>query len=148
MKRNEIEIIQEKLAALQPYSKELKLLQGVTLEEYCKNNLYRRTTERLIQLIIEAATVINNMIVKGLGKEVPSDYYSSFFKMAEVNVFPVSFALEITPSAGLRNIIVHEYQKIDDVIVHGSMRKVLDYYLQYMNYVNDFLENKMTDGNR
>jgi len=140
MKRPDKEIMQEKLSALQSYYRELTELQHITYEEYCSSNLYRRTVERLLQLIVETATDTNNMVLKMLGKETPTDYYSSFIKMAECNVFPMEFALEIAPSTGMRNIIVHEYQKIDDRLVHASIRETLQYYLRYLEYLDNFLE--------
>ncbi|NLY39249.1 MAG: DUF86 domain-containing protein [Firmicutes bacterium] len=134
------EIVREKLAALQSYYRELAELQSISYEDYSGNHLYRRTTERLLQLIVEAATDINNMVLKKAGEETPADYYSSFIKMAEAKVFPLEFALVIAPSTGMRNIIVHEYQKIDNRIVYDSIKSTLEYYLKYMEYLEDYLE--------
>lgn len=141
MNNQDKEIMQEKLSSLQSYYRELTELQHITYEEYCSNHLYSRTVERLLQLIVETATDINNMVLKMISKETPTDYYSSFIKMAEHNVFPMDFALEIAPSTGMRNIIVHEYQKIDDRLIHASIRETLNYYLQYMEYLEKYLEN-------
>ena len=134
------EIVREKLAALQSYYRELAELQSISYEDYSGNHLYRRTTERLLQLIVEAATDINNMVLKKAGEETPAEYYSSFIKMAEAKVFPLVYALVIAPSTGMRNIIVHEYQKIDDRIVYDSIKSTLEYYLKYMEYLEDYLE--------
>lgn len=139
------EIMQEKLSALQTYYRELRELQYLTYEEYCSNYLYKRTAERLLQLIVETATDINNMVLKVMGKETPTDYYSSFIKMAECNVFPMDFALEIAPSTGMRNIIVHEYQKVDDRLIHASIRGTLNYYLQYMEHLQKYLQNNYSN---
>ncbi len=139
MEEVEFEIIQEKLAALQLYYRELKELEHITLTEYNSNNLYKRTTERLIQLIVEVATDINNMLLKMLDKGISPDYFSSFIKLAEAGVITMDFALEIAPSTGLRNVIVHEYQKLDDSLVYDSIRDTLKYYLLYMKYINDYI---------
>ncbi len=133
------EIVQEKLVTLQQYYQELKDLENITFNEYCSNNLYKRTAERLIQLIVEAATDINNILLKTLDKGISSDYFSSFLKLAEAGVITMDFALEIAPSTGLRNIIVHEYQRIDDELVYESIKKTLKYYLHYMKYINDYI---------
>ncbi len=133
------EIMQEKLSALQTYYRELNELQHITYEKYCSSYLYRRTVERLLQLIVETATDINNMVLKKISKEMPTDYYTSFIKMAEYNVLPMDFALEIAPSTGMRNIIVHEYQKLDDRLIHASIRKTLEYYLRYMECLEKYL---------
>lgn len=135
----DFEIIQDKLTVLQRYNRELKELENITFQDYCSNNLYRRTAERLIQLIVEAATDINNMLLKGLDKGVYLDYFSSFLKLAEVGVITMDFALEITPSTGLRNIIVHEDQRIDDRMVYDSIQHTLKYYLLYMKHINEFI---------
>ncbi|KUO49324.1 MAG: hypothetical protein APF76_16100 [Desulfitibacter sp. BRH_c19] len=115
-------------------------LKDINYEEYLGNKLYKRTVERLIQLIVEVATNINNMLLKGLEFGPTVDYYSSFIELAEANVLPMEFALKIAPSTGLRNVIVHEYQKINDATVHKSIKETLSYYKSYMKYINDYLK--------
>jgi uncharacterized protein YutE (UPF0331/DUF86 family) len=139
MGKVELEVILEKLAALQKYYKELKALENISLEVYSENNLYRRAVERLIQLIVESATDINNMTLKSIDKGPSSDYYSSFIDLAEAGVISMDFALEIAPSTGLRNVIVHEYQRVDDKIVYLSISKTLTAYLKYMSLISNYL---------
>ena len=93
------------------------------------------------QLIVEAATDINNMVLREKGKDTPVDYYSSFVKMAEADVFPMEFALEIALH-GLRNIIVHEYQVIDDGTVYASILNTMKCYLEYMGYLESYLKTR------
>jgi len=50
----------------------------------------------------------------------------------------MDFALKIAPSTGLRNILVHEYQKIEDDIVYKSIKHVLDYYLIYFDKIYSY----------
>ncbi|HHY59556.1 MAG TPA: DUF86 domain-containing protein [Clostridia bacterium] len=54
-------------------------------------------------------------------------------------MLPADFALEIAPSTGLRNVIVHEYQKIDDRLVYQAIHKTLKYYFQYLQLITDYL---------
>lgn len=86
------EIIQDKLGILLGYYKELKELGEITWEEYIGNNLYKRTVERLLQLIVEVATDINNIFLKSLGKGPTPDYFSSFVALAEAEIIPMDFA--------------------------------------------------------
>ncbi|MGF7184933.1 uncharacterized protein YutE (UPF0331/DUF86 family) [Desulfitispora alkaliphila] len=139
MTKLEVEIIKEKLLRLQLYYKELKELEHITYQDYCNNSLYKRSVERLIQLIVEVSTDINNMILKGLRKGPTVDYYSSFIELAEADVFSMEFALKIAPSTGLRNVIVHEYQKIDDEIVYNSIKETLTQYYIYIEEVHRFI---------
>ncbi|HSW09820.1 MAG TPA: HepT-like ribonuclease domain-containing protein [Bacillota bacterium] len=45
-----------------------------------------------------------------------------------------------SPSTGERNIIVHEYETIDDAIVHESVGQTLDLYRKYVAAVLEYLE--------
>jgi uncharacterized protein YutE (UPF0331/DUF86 family) len=51
----------------------------------------------------------------------------------------MEFAVRIAPSTGLRNILVHEYQKIDDEIVFNSINNVKKYYLEYIDVISKYL---------
>ena len=136
MTRSEKELINEKLLSLQGYYTELKAFKKITFDEYRGNNLYRRTVERLSQLIVEVAADINNIILKSLSREPAVDFYSSYKELAEAGILPKDFAESIAPSTGLRNIIVQEYQKLDDRIVYESIQDTLKYYLKYMDIVS------------
>ncbi len=132
-----------KLDRLQGYYAELKALSSLSLEEYMSNSIYRRAVERTMQLVVECATDINNMLLKLHAKKGSTDYFNSFIDIAEQNIIPVEFALKIAPSTGLRNILVHEYEEINDEIVYHSISTCLECYLTYMNLINQYL--KCTD---
>jgi len=129
-----------KLDKLHSYYAELKSLSSVSREEYMNNSIYRRAVERTLQLIVECATDINNMLLKMRGEKGATDYFNSFMDIAALDVIPVEFALKIAPSTGLRNILVHEYETIDDEIVYKSISICLSYYLEYMDLINRYLK--------
>jgi uncharacterized protein YutE (UPF0331/DUF86 family) len=129
-----------KLDKLYSYYTELKSLSLISLEEYKSNPIYRRAIERTLQLTVECATDINNMLLKTFGRKGASDYFNSFIDIAELNIIPTDFALKIAPSTGLRNILVHEYEYIDDEIVYRSISTCLIYYLEYMDLINQYLK--------
>ena len=131
-----------KLDKLQTYYTELKSLSSISLDEYMNNSIYRRAIERTIQLIVECATDINNMLLKMHGNKGAVDYFNSFIDIAGQNIIPIEFALKIAPSTGLRNILVHEYEEINDEVVYNSINTCLQYYLEYMNLINQYLNVK------
>jgi uncharacterized protein YutE (UPF0331/DUF86 family) len=133
-------IICKKLEVLLVYYKEFKRVAGnVSFEDYKEKIFVKRTIEREIQLIVECATDINNMILRKLEKGPSKDYFNSFIDLAENNVLDMEFALKIAPSTGLRNILVHEYQKIDDEIVFKSIDNIFRYYLEYIEIISSYL---------
>jgi len=129
-----------KLDKLYVYYEELKNISIISLEEYNHNIIYRRAIERTMQLIVECATDINNMLLKVYGKKGSTDYFNSFIDISELNIIPTNFALKIAPSTGLRNILVHEYEDINDEIVYHSIGTCLVYYLEYMDLINQYLK--------
>jgi uncharacterized protein YutE (UPF0331/DUF86 family) len=133
-------VICKKLSILVGYYKEFKqLTENLTLDEYIEDIIKRRAIEREIQLIVESATDINNMILRKLKLGPARDYFNSFIDLAEADVFEMDFALEIAPSTGLRNILIHEYQEIDDKIVYNSIANVQNYYLDYIDRVSQYI---------
>lgn len=130
----------KKLGVLLGYYKELStVVKDISFADYSSQLLVKRAVEREIQLIVECATDINNMILKMLNKGPSKDYFNSFIDLAENHVLDMEFALRIAPSTGLRNILVHEYQKIDDEIVFSSINNVMKCYMEYIDIISLYL---------
>jgi len=133
-------VICKKLKQLAFYYQELEqIAAGLTFDNYREQIIIKRAIERDIQLIVECATDINNMILKQLSKGPAKDYFNSFIELANNQVIEMDFALKLAPSTGLRKILVHEYEKIDDLIVFKSIANVLTFYRQYLQIIAAYL---------
>lgn len=133
-------VICKKLKQLAFYYQELEqIAAGLTFDNYREQIIIKRAIERDIQLIVECATDINNMILKQLSKGPAKDYFNSFIELANNQVIEMDFALKLAPSIGLRKILVHEYEKIDDLIVFKSIANVLTFYRQYPQIIAAYL---------
>ena len=89
------ELIHRKLTKLIQYLDELKAVQDYTLEEYLDNYFIKRTTERLIQLIVEVATDINGHIIVDEGHNPPHNYYQSFIKLGQLKLIDEDLAQKL-----------------------------------------------------
>lgn len=67
-------------------------------------------------------------------------HVNTFLMLADHKVYPREFAERIAGSAGLRNILVHDYNDVDRKIVHASIRTCLRDYHRYLEQVTVFLE--------
>ena len=134
------ELVHRKLTKLIQYLEELTAVNDYTLEDYLDNYFIKRTTERLIQLIVEVATDINGHIIVDKGHNPPNDYYQSFIKLGELNLIDQDLAKELAPSTGLRNRLVHEYEEIDNEIVFKSIDKALKLYRDYIKQIEDIID--------
>lgn len=139
-------VVNRKLQKLTGYLAELEMMEGITFEDYLSNFRHRRTVERLIQLIVDVAVDINTHAVVDAGKPPPADAFSSFLEAAKIGMFPRSFAQKLAPSTGERNIIVHDYEDIDDRIVFESISDALELYHQYVKYVSGYIQKSLPPG--
>ncbi len=70
----------------------------------------------------------------------PEDYSISFVKAAQVGLISYELAEKIKGSAGMRNILVHEYMEIDDEKVFNAIPLAIREYKEYINQVEEFVE--------
>ena len=135
--------ILEKLKILKQYLAELDKWSKISFEEYEKDSIKKGAIERRMQLIVDVTIDINNMILKKLKKETSADYFNTFINLAEASVIEYDFALRIAPSTGLRNILVHQYQKIDDKRVYDSINEMKKDYKEYINEIVEYVKNNL-----
>ena len=136
------ETVIRKLTKMKGYLQELSTFNDITWEEYSGAFQNQRTVERLIQLIVDIAVDINTHTLVDQGYAPPSDAYNSFLEASsKLGLLPEAFAQLIAPSTGERNIIVHEYELIDDAIIYGSIGETLRYYEEYIKLTYAYLNN-------
>ncbi|MGV8980678.1 type VII toxin-antitoxin system HepT family RNase toxin [Clostridium sp.] len=129
-------IIRRKLINLSEYIEELEPLLEYSYEQYISNYFIKRTGERLIQLIVENMVDINSIIISEMNHPPSKDYYSSFEIIGELEILPKDFASELAPCTGMRNRLVHEYDKIQDKIVFDSIKQLIEMVNRYIEYIN------------
>lgn len=135
-------LVRRKLTKLHEYLSELKMLSQYSFEEYHRNYLIKRAAERLLQLITDTAVDINTHILVDEGYPPPPDSYQSFVGLTKLNIYPEDFAYKIAPATGERNILVHEYEHINDRIVYESIGEALDLFDQYIGFVEAFVRRR------
>jgi uncharacterized protein YutE (UPF0331/DUF86 family) len=105
-------ILRRKLAVIVENLKALQTIETLSPDQYQANIFIRKGTERLLQELIEAAIDINTHILVMEGHGAPPDYHQGFLRLADHGILSRDLAEALAPSAGLRNQLVHEYEKI------------------------------------
>lgn len=142
----DIDLIRRKLSRLNMYLEKLNPLSQKSLSEYESDFYLKYSAERLIQLIVECASDINNHVVVETNNRPPEDYSVSFIKASEAGLISRDLAEKLKGSAGMRNILVHEYMEIDDEIVYNAIPMALQYYKEYIKQVEEFVERLEKSG--
>ena len=138
----ETEVVRRKLSVIVDNLQALKPVAKMDLATYVSDLFRRKGTERLLQELIEAAIDINMHIITGLGGGVPDDYFDSFLKLGETGVLTPDLARDLAPSAGLRNRLVHEYDRLDDAIILESVSTCQKHYTAFVGAINKYLSGK------
>lgn len=86
----------------------------------------RDAAERNLHKVIEAIIDIGKMLIAENGFKEPANNREVFIILTENGLFPSNLLPLIDKMIGMRNIIVHSYDRIDDTIVFGVLRKSLN----------------------
>jgi uncharacterized protein YutE (UPF0331/DUF86 family) len=116
-----------KLDELHGYLRELRALRLETFEDFARPRT-RRATERLLQIAIEAAIGVRHRLVTGMRLGLPSEEDDLFAKLEAARVLPPELLTTLRRMKGFRNILVHEYGRVDDRIVYEmATSRLLDF---------------------
>jgi len=139
MVKNRIDRIEEDLLHLKDFA-------GLTFDEVARNYNTHKIVERIIEVVVNAAIDINQHIIANSNKsDLPFDFKESFLMLSDLSVYPRDFARKISESASLRNILVHEYTKLDEKKFYSSIKDCYKDYTEYCRYIIDYL-NKSKQG--
>jgi uncharacterized protein YutE (UPF0331/DUF86 family) len=136
----DLEVIRRKLQTITPGLELLEPYRGLTLEGYRADVYRRKAAERILQEIVEPAADINAHILVGSGQPAPESVHASFLALGDLGVLDGSLAKSLAPSAGLRNRLVHQYDRIEDEKVLSAVRQSLDEYRLYVSAVQKHLD--------
>ena len=135
------DLIKQKIALMQRDLSELAKHQHLTMDEVAKDYSTHKLLERMIEVIINEAIDINqHLIVHSGSGELPFSFRESFLRIADLHVIPKDFSQEIADSVGLRNILVHQYRKLDEQIFYKAISQCLTQYKQYCAHILSHLE--------
>lgn len=117
---SKIETVESSLKKLLEISKKVP-----TYEEYVKSWIFKDAAERNLHRAIEAILDIGKMLVSDKKLKIPESNREVFLLLVENNLFPADYLELISKMIGVRNIIVHSYDKVDDTVIYGILKKNL-----------------------
>lgn len=127
-----------KLDDLDGYLRELRAIAPARFEEYLAIEK-RRACERLLQVCVEAVIDTCALLVTGLRLGLPAEEDDLFAKLAQRGVLTGAVVGTLRRMKGLRNLLVHEYGRIDDRIVFETVERHLGDFDAFTREVLAFL---------
>lgn len=134
------EKVAKKLEQLREYVGYLKNYQKYSLDDLTKDHTLRGAVERYMHLSAECVIDIAEMIIAELGLRKPEEYREAIEILGESGILPKEFAYYFAPIAGFRNILVHEYTRIDLAEVYRHLQQDLIDFDKFARYVIEYLQ--------
>lgn len=112
------DVIRRKLAELAAYVAQVSEYRDLTVERYRADWKTQRIVERTLQMSIEACVDVASHLLADRGLRAPSTYAETFEILVQAGLLAPDLGRTMVEMAGFRNVIVHEYARIDpDVII-------------------------------
>ncbi|MBI2525434.1 MAG: DUF86 domain-containing protein [Candidatus Rokubacteria bacterium] len=115
------DLILRKLADLDQYLVQVSEYRGITVEEYRRDWKIQRIVERTLQMAIEVCVDVASHIIADRGLRVPATYAEAFEILGEAGLLDAALTAQMVRMAGFRNVLVHEYARVDAEIVVGIL---------------------------
>jgi len=98
--------------------------------------------ERILILVVDLAVDINNHVAAADLGEVADDYKLTFPLAAKAGLITRELAEKLGPSAGTRNVLVHQYLDVDPRKVVLAASLAVEQYGEYVRQVAAYVQNR------
>lgn len=132
-----IKIIQDRVKRLEQLSNSIG-----SFSEYQISSDSKDIAERNIQVAIESCLDIAKIIISTKDLPEPKDNKGVFTVLAEAGILSDESIKFLVPMAGTRNILVHGYDKVEDSVIYGVIKRHLNEFALFLkeikqNYLNE-----------
>lgn len=134
------DLINKKIRNIEEYIEEVKFIIPLSTKEIVSNVEKMRTLERNFQLVVDAMVDVNMHFIAELELESPDSFQNTFEILGRKNIIPYDFSLKVASVVGLRNKLVHQYEKVDRDFFVEQFKKEHKDFIEYIKYINKYLE--------
>lgn len=117
------DLVLRKLADLQLYLSQIAEYRDTSAERYRNDWKTQRIVERTLQIAIEAAVDVAAHVIADRKLRVPSTYAETFEILGEAGLLDAALAASLARMARFRNLLVHQYTRLDAEIVVSILRE-------------------------
>ena len=132
--------ISDKIIEIERYLEELYEIFPISFEEYKIDFKSKAVSERYFERIIEAVVDLTFLMIKEKELKQPEYEKESFDILARAEIISETLSSRLQYAKGMRNILAHEYGKVDDQVVFNSINEELkEDILNFIKSINAIL---------
>ena len=133
------ELIQRRLEKLKQCIDLLEKLSNQPLKRFLSDPFVRGNVERYLQLTIQVSLDIGNHILAQIGTKAPEEYRDIFILLGDNKIIPTKLSNKIAPTAGLRNLLVHDYLEIDFNKIYNFIKNDLSDFREFAKQTSKYV---------
>ncbi len=128
-----------KMAQMEVYLSQVREYSKTSLASYRNDWKTQRIVERTLQILVELCIDMANHIISDEKMRIPEGYADTFKILMENRVIDKRLWSRMAKMAKFRNVVVHQYEKIDPGIVVSILHKNLADFEKYKKTIMKFL---------
>ena len=132
------EVLAEKLVRLREYTQLLEEHSGVSWDEFNGNRLLYEALENLLRKAVESCLSIGELVIAANGWEEAQTYRDVFRVLTAHGVLANEELTIFERMAGFRNILIHEYDRVDKAAVFGLLKRRLEDFRRFARHITEF----------
>ncbi len=129
-----------KIEKLTEYLRILEELQKISKKNFIDDYRFHGLAERYFQLAIEAMLDAGKLIIIDGGFRKPEDGHDIFSVLCENKIINQSLLSRLSGITGFRNVLVHDYEKIDRNRVYDKLQNNLEDFNKFKKAILRYLK--------
>lgn len=134
------QVIEKKLQKLQEIINKLEECKKVPKKDFLDDYIISDFAMYNLIIGIEVIIDIGHHILTEVFQKSPDEYRSVIKMLGEVGIISNEFANENEKMAGFRNLLVHEYERVDMDLVYQQLQKATDVFRVFAESYQRFLD--------
>ncbi|MFH1359380.1 MAG: DUF86 domain-containing protein [archaeon] len=119
-------IIKDKINDIKGFLQELSEIVPSDIGLYKRSLEKKAACERYLEKIMEAVVDLAFLVIKEKNLKLPGDDEEAFKILVDNNIILKELGSNLKDAKGMRNFIIHQYDKIDDELVFESVSNELE----------------------
>jgi len=133
-------IIEQHLLTMEEALANLERYRDLSSEDFEKDLSLIWIAEKGLEILIQNLLDIGAHILASEIRNDWDDYREIIRKLGLHGILPVDFAERIQGMAGLRNILIHDYIRVDLGKIHDVLKNRLGDFTEFMSYIQRYME--------
>lgn len=121
-----MERLRRRIARIREYHALVRGLQDDCLERFTVDPVYRGALLYYLYLMADSCIALAELVIRHRGLRAPQSYHEAFDVLGDANILDPGFAYEFAKIAGFRNLLAHDYERLDPRVICGRILPKLE----------------------